>query len=286
MKGFLTTFSAFLAVTMASPIMRRAGVSDVANDMEDLFNGKGECADVGVIFARGTFDSGNIGVWVGPQFKAALAKSLPGKTIAFQGVSATDYKATLLGYLGEAGSPAGGKSLAETLDFYNQACPDTQLIVSGWSQGALVAHRGVAGLAKETLAQVKGLVTFGDPSGLFAKELPPVPKGVKVNSQCFVGSVPDPLCAGLGDLKLPRTPGEVVAPFTALPGLAVGAQESAAAAKLVAAFPGQLVTAAAAFAKTIATAPQRALLTPQHFMYGNKGLTDKAALFVASVIKA
>lgn len=73
----------------------------------------------------------NIGVWVGPQWKAALTKAGI-KSMAFQGVDASAYPATLDSYLTEGGSNAGAKSLATTVQNYVSGCPDSAIIVSGW----------------------------------------------------------------------------------------------------------------------------------------------------------
>ena len=61
--------------------------------------------------------------------------------------------------------------------------------------------------------------------------------------------------------------------------------EAKAAASLVVRFPGQLIKASSAFfdALTDKKKMQRLLLSPQHFMYGNKGLTSTAADFVAAL---
>lgn len=69
-------------------IARQFGISDTSNS-----NG---CADVTVVFARGTCDPGNVGVLVGPPFFNELAKALGGRTLNVQGV---EYPATVTGYL-------------------------------------------------------------------------------------------------------------------------------------------------------------------------------------------
>ncbi|KAF7325057.1 Carbohydrate esterase family 5 protein [Mycena kentingensis (nom. inval.)] len=281
MKAFFTTF---VLAPLALGAPARRALTDTVSDMDALIDGDAAglgCADTAVIFARGTFDSGNIGVWVGPQFEAALRERI--QNVAFQGVDPSAYLADLQGYLGESGSDAGAQALADTVEAYARICPDTTHVISGWSQGALVAHKGLGLLSPETQARVKGLVTFGDPAQLFADDLPAMPSSVQVNSQCFTRSVPDPLCAPKGSFEIPTSISDVIAPFSELPSLAVGAQEAAAAASLVAAFPGQLLAAKAAFAQTLLTNPKRVLLTPEHFMYGNKGLTEDAADFVASL---
>jgi hypothetical protein len=58
MGAQLTLFAIGAALASAAPIESRAGVSDTANDMVNIVSGKGACAPVAVLFARGTFDSG------------------------------------------------------------------------------------------------------------------------------------------------------------------------------------------------------------------------------------
>jgi hypothetical protein len=51
--------SSFGALAAARPHLNvRDGVNDWANDMNSAVAGNASCQDVGVIFARGTFDSG------------------------------------------------------------------------------------------------------------------------------------------------------------------------------------------------------------------------------------
>ncbi|KAH8827583.1 carbohydrate esterase family 5 protein [Flagelloscypha sp. PMI_526] len=287
MKSFTTStlISAAACALLASarPLSqtsRALGASDVANDMQDAIDGVADCKDVAVIFARGTFDSGNIGVWVGPQFQQALSSKI--NSLAFQGVDSDAYAADLQGYLGESGSDGGSQALAQTVTDYTAKCPDSTVVISGWSQGALVAHKGLGLLSSDVQKKVAGLTVFGDPQQLFSSEA--VPSGIQFNSQCFTGTVLDPLCANVpGDFKLPTSIDDIVGPFTDLPSLAVGADEVKAAATLVVKFPGQLLKAGSAFLKTLTSNPQRLLLTPEHFMYGNKGLTSDAATFVAGL---
>ncbi|KAJ7285148.1 carbohydrate esterase family 5 protein [Mycena rebaudengoi] len=269
-------------LSSARPTEKRIFGSDIADEMNDVVLGDGDCKDVAVIFARGTFDSGNMGVWVGPQFKTALQSKI--SSLAFQGVEAADYPATLGSYLAEGGSNSGAESLAAMVTNYVGFCPDTSVIVSGWSQGALVAHKGLSLLAPAVRAKVAGLVVFGDPHNLFSSEA--VPAGVAVHSECFGGTALDPLCSKLAtDFKFPTSISDITGPFSSLPGLVSGAEEAAAAASLVLRFPGQLLASTGAFVEALTdkTKMQRLLLSPQHFMYGNKGLTETAAAFVAGL---
>ena len=62
------------------------------------------CADVTLVFARGTCDPGNVGALVGPPFIDALGSALGGRSLSVQGVG---YAASVDGYLDQ--DPAGGQ---------------------------------------------------------------------------------------------------------------------------------------------------------------------------------
>jgi cutinase len=53
-------------------------------------------------------------------------------SLAFQGVEASAYPATLETYLAEGGSDSGAQSLASTVTDYVDFCPDSSVIISGW----------------------------------------------------------------------------------------------------------------------------------------------------------
>lgn len=70
------------------------------------------CADVTIVFARGTNEAGNVGVLVGPEFFDAVAVRLaPGKTMAVQGVN---YPASIPGFL-QGGDPLGSQQMLVSL---------------------------------------------------------------------------------------------------------------------------------------------------------------------------
>ncbi|KAJ6502762.1 carbohydrate esterase family 5 protein [Mycena vitilis] len=289
MKSFsatLLTVATCALLSSARPTTQNKRIfgsgSDTANDMEDAISGAADCKDVAVIFARGTFDSGNIGVWVGPQFQSALKSQI--NSLAFQGVDASAYPATLQTYLGESGSDGGAQSLADTVTDYVSACPDSSVVISGWSQGSLVAHKGLALLASDVQAKVVALSTFGDPNALFDNI--PTPASTAFQTQCIGGTTLDPLCSSLpSDFKFPTSLDDITGPFKQLPGLASGVAETAAAASLVLHFPGQLLASRAAFveALTDTSKMQRLLLTPEHFTYGNNGMAGDAADAIAAL---
>ena len=137
MKSIVYSAAAALGLALtasATPVAR--DVSDTSFDMDDTLSGSKPCASTAVIFARGTFDSGNIGVWVGPAFEDALRSKIP--SLAFQGVDAQDYPANLEQYLDQDGSDSCADGLARIVDEYADKCPQAKIVVSGWRYEVLV----------------------------------------------------------------------------------------------------------------------------------------------------
>lgn len=69
-------------------------------NQSDIETGK-PCAQMTVIFARGTTEPGNMGVFAGPQLIQAVKNAMPGASINVQGVQ---YGATIQGYLAGGGT--------------------------------------------------------------------------------------------------------------------------------------------------------------------------------------
>lgn len=86
------------------------------------------CADVTVIFARGTNEESSIGSIVGPPFRLALQRVLGGKSLNFVGV---DYPAVIIGYL-EGGDPQGIINMANDVTSTASSCPNTKIVMSGY----------------------------------------------------------------------------------------------------------------------------------------------------------
>lgn len=128
---------------------------DVTRD--DLVNGV--CATVTVVFARGTLELGNVGSLAGPPLFNALAEIIGSQNLAVQGV---DYAATIAGYL-EGGDPEGAAALASLVNLAVSQCPSTQIVLSGYSQGAQVVHLGVKQISATAASHVSAVVFFGDP---------------------------------------------------------------------------------------------------------------------------
>ncbi|KAF2445977.1 carbohydrate esterase family 5 protein [Karstenula rhodostoma CBS 690.94] len=130
------------------------GIETTRNDLAT----NAPCADVTVVFARGTTEPGNVGLVTGPPFFDALKEKLGDDTLAVQGV---EYPATFAGF-----NKNGTEGVPSMTAFINQAlteCPNTKVAMSGYSQGALVVRATAAALPAATMAKISSVVTFGDP---------------------------------------------------------------------------------------------------------------------------
>lgn len=113
------------------------------------------CKPITVIFARGTIEPGNVGDLVGPPFFNDLDNLITADNIAVQGVA---YAATIGGYL-IGGDPEGAQTTADLLNQAARNCPDTQIVLSGYSQGAMEVHLGEAMVNAEVAAHIAAVVS-------------------------------------------------------------------------------------------------------------------------------
>jgi len=150
------------------------------------------CADVTVYFARGTTEPGTLGIIVGPPFESALQSALGSKTLQFTGI---DYPATIAGFLA-GGDQGGATTMANSVTSTANSCPNTKIIISGYSQGAQVTHLAAGKLSSAIQDRVNAAVVFGDPDNGQAF---PGPIAGRSKTFCAPG---DDICEG-GILVLP-----------------------------------------------------------------------------------
>jgi len=184
-----------LLALLISPIIHAAPVyiRDLATDdtENDLVDGSA-CKAVTVIFARGTSELGNVGNLAGPPFFAALANIIGESNLAVQGV---DYGATIAGFL-EGGDPAGSATMASLVEQAMTQCPDTMVVMGGYSQGGQLVHDAAAVLTASVSDAITAVVIFGDPDN--GDPVGSIPAS-KVDIICHVD---DDICLH-GDLILP-----------------------------------------------------------------------------------
>jgi cutinase len=113
------------------------------------------CADVDVVFARGTGEPPGIGR-VGQAFVDALTPQVGGRSVSSYGVN---YPAGI-NFLTTA---AGANDAAAHIAWMTQQCPGTQLVLGGFSQGAAV------------VSMLAGVPPVGNTIGTFGSA-PPLPR--------------------------------------------------------------------------------------------------------------
>lgn len=147
---------------LASPIDARA--ADLTSTTQNDLQQGGNCAQNIVIFARGTTEAGNVGSLTGPPFFQSLAQQVGAENLAVQGV---DYAADIPGFLA-GGDAAGSQTMAQLTQQAVQQCPQSKVLMSGYSQGSQVVHNAAAMLPADVSSKVAGAVLFGDP-GMFVQ---------------------------------------------------------------------------------------------------------------------
>jgi cutinase len=162
------------------------------------------CPDVEVIFARGTTEAPGVG-WAGQEFVDALQTQLGERSVQVHPVA---YPA----------SPDWPRAADGVIDTSNRVrdvvatCPDTKMVLGGYSQGAAVMGyvtadqippgyippAGITGpMAPEIADHVAAVVLFGQPSTRFldAIDAPPITIGSLYTDKTLNQCIPDdPIC--------------------------------------------------------------------------------------------
>ncbi|KAB2100715.1 hypothetical protein AG0111_0g10676 [Alternaria gaisen] len=160
----------------------------------DVKNGGG-CKPMTVLFARGTTELGNMGSIAGPPFVTALGAMMGGAAnVAVQGIQ---YPADVPGFL-VGGDKGGSQLMAQMVGQVRAQCPDTTLVMAGYSQGGQLVHNAADMLSAQDSAFVSSAVIFGDPNN--GK---PVGKVAAGNTKiiCATG---DLICAGQAVILAPH----------------------------------------------------------------------------------
>lgn len=155
-----------------------------------------ECPDVEVVFARGTDEPAGIGQ-VGQAFVNTLKPMLKGLSI---GTYAVDYPASFE-FLEAA---AGANDMSRRIKGTVADCPDTKLVLGGYSQGAavvdIVTTAPMAGLGyteplpRAVVPHIAAVVVFGNPSARLGQPLTRMSPdfGAKTADLC---NKADPICS-------------------------------------------------------------------------------------------
>jgi len=164
---------------------------DVATD-----SAADSCTPYMLLYARGTTESGELGMTVGPSLKAGLVSD---KNWSVRGIGPRDgYDASLAGIycIGMAGGMACKDLLAKEV----ARCPNTKFVTSGYSQGAMVARICVAYSDEAVKSKVVGILTYGDPfNGATVKGFPS--DKIKINCNPTDGVCKGDFSIGAGHLS-------------------------------------------------------------------------------------
>ena len=165
------------------------------------------CPDVEVTFARGTSEPPGVGA-VGQEFIDSLRPQVRGRSL---GVYAVNYPAS--DDVAASANAGAGDAHAHVRSIVAD-CPNTKLVLGGYSQGAgvidliTIAQAPISGLIPDTLTAdeadlVAAVATFGNPSdrylGAPISEISPW-YGAKAIDLCASG---DPVCSTGAALTLP-----------------------------------------------------------------------------------
>jgi hypothetical protein len=94
----------------------------------------GKCTPNIIIFAKGTLEPGAVGMLVGPSLKQKVPAGWTMVGVSYSASIAGDYCLGL----------PGGMVAKDMLNQAATKCPTSKIFMSGYSQGAMVVHNGVA----------------------------------------------------------------------------------------------------------------------------------------------
>ncbi|KAI1121874.1 cutinase-domain-containing protein [Nemania abortiva] len=117
------------------------------------------CRPVIFVFAKATYEPGNLGGTIGPALSDGLKLVFGVGNVATQGV---DYYGLIGGNYYPGGAPPWGIYDMQAIITSATSCPHSKIVVSGYSQGAAIVHRAIEALPPEIQARIAGVVTFGD----------------------------------------------------------------------------------------------------------------------------
>ncbi|MGV0675189.1 cutinase family protein [Mycolicibacterium fortuitum] len=150
------------------------------------------CPDVEVVFARGTNEPPGLGSVGGPFVEDLRARVAPRTVDA----TPVDYPANNDFH---NSTPAGTDAARSLIESFAASCPNTKMVLGGYSQGAAVIEQATSAASPQTAEHVAATALFGTPrtsfSGLLASGMPLPTLGAQyaANSidQCNEG---DPIC--------------------------------------------------------------------------------------------
>jgi cutinase len=150
------------------------------------------CPDVEVVFARGTTEPPGVG-GTGQAFVDSLRSRVGDRSV---GVYAVNYPASRA--FGTS-TPAGRDDMSAHVQSMAANCPNTRMVLGGYSQGAAVVDLATTAMPPAVAGNVAAAALFGGPRSSFADSLSPGPLpgvGPLYAGKTIDLCVPnDPICA-------------------------------------------------------------------------------------------
>ncbi len=128
--------------------------------------GAAPCPDVEVVFARGTVEPPGVG-GIGQAFVDAVRSHVSGRSV---GVYAVNYPASRDF---SRSTSAGGDDMSAHVQAMAANCPDTRMVLGGYSQGAAVVDLATTYMPPEVADNVAAAAEFGGARSAFADSLSP-----------------------------------------------------------------------------------------------------------------
>lgn len=156
------------------------------------------CTDVAVVFARGTHQEPGLGN-MGQAFVDSLTSQLGGRSVS---VYAVNYPAND-DYHNSA--TAGSNDASAHIQDVAASCPNTKMVLGGYSQGSTVIDLASQTLPGPVADHVAAVALFGEPSSGFSSMLwggQPLPtiSPVLVGRTISLCAPDDPICSAGGNI--------------------------------------------------------------------------------------
>jgi len=156
------------------------------------------CSDVAVVFARGTHQEPGLGN-MGQAFVDSLTSQLGGRSVD---VYAVNYPAND-DYHGSA--TAGSNDASAHIQNTVASCPNTKIVLGGYSQGATVINLASSAMPAPVANHVAAVALFGEPTSGFSSMLwggQPLPTISPLYSSKTISlcAPDDPICSPGGNI--------------------------------------------------------------------------------------
>jgi cutinase len=153
--------------------------------------GAAPCPDIEVVFARGTTEPPGVG-GIGQAFVDSVRSQVGGRSV---GVYAVNYPAS---NDFSSSTPAGGDDMSAHVQAMAANCPNTRMVLGGYSQGAAVVDLATTYMPPAVADNVAAAAEFGGARSTFADSLSPGPLpsvGPLYTAKTIEMCVPnDPIC--------------------------------------------------------------------------------------------